>query len=191
MGAGTERDGVLIADPTPTDIDNAITVVDADLPTAVEELKRLTRVLLPAAVTRWNTRRGWTVWTPLQFRWAPADLTESDIHCVLFDIADAVQTTMGQGRFRTDATILAHFIGPKLGPNSDEQLRNAWRMAAMFKGIIRNVQDGQIDGNGFTCWGQCVPQNTRFLPSQWRSYSGATVPLQVIVWPGANSWAAA
>lgn len=177
--------------PAPTDIDGAISVVDADLPTAVAEMIRLARVLLPATVTRWNTRRGWNITAPTGFRWAPADLTESDIHVVLFDIADAVETTMGQGRFKTEATVLAHFIGPKLGPNSDEQMGNAWRLAAMYKGIIRCVQDGQTDANGFICWGQCVPQNTRFLPSQWRSYAGSTVPFQVIVWPGASSWAAA
>lgn len=180
-----------MADPTAEEVDAIVTLVDADISTAIREMIRLTRACLPSAITRWNSRRTWTIPAYNRFGMAPKDLTNEYVEQVLFKHERAPQTLKGQNRYRTDATVSIYVVGQRLGPNSIEQMSDCRRVGALVKAILATRANNHNTPDGLPAWNQITFGDLMDLPDGWRNYAGCTLPIMVMGWPGSNSWGVA
>lgn len=176
-----------MADPTASDIDNGLTLVDGGSQFAQDEILRLLRTNYPVTAARWNTLKGWTIPTPPANNYLvmPAMLEDRYINSICVD-CDETKNDRGSGRWDSVLNITVAIIGARA--TAKERVDDTRRGAALCLAILRPCFANWHDPNGVTVWGVMVPNGIGKLSPQWAPYSGHQITLTAKQYPGDNGW---
>jgi len=178
------------ANPTDQEFLDQLALVDGGIFEAIQEIIIRLEANLPAKTAAFNTALGLTgiaaVPEPKFVAIAPAVMTDVHVNSVLVGSATTTKAG-GPGTFLNESQVVIYSVGEHL--ESNIQIGNCHRRAAIIRGIMYSFLTGCVDSAGTLLWRQFEPSGVSFLPEPYADYAGAACYYSLLQTPEAGAWA--